>query len=227
MLELTLLNDIRIMFYRHVPHFQFAYRPKSNTTCCLVSVHDYITALLDIDDVCACLLLNYDISKAFDTICHKLLLEKLLKLHFPNGFVKIMYSYLESRFQCVKFQDSYSSFSHVTSGAPQGSLLGPFLFILYCHDLKPFSATTNIAQYADDIYEICPIYKSCVSQCISTINFEYYHVKDWALSNSFVLNKSKTKGIVFHRKCSSIDVSFPFSLVDDMKILGVTWNIII
>ena len=127
----------------------------SSTVSCLITIHDVITNLMECSDVGACFLMNYDFSKAFDCLNHSILIEKLRKLEFPIGFIRLISSYLMDRWQCVKIGNTCSSALPVTSCAPQGSLLGPFLFVHYCHDIKPLHRQTSLFMYADDISVVC------------------------------------------------------------------------
>ena len=225
LLEWHLLKHTRDIFNRNIPSHQYAYKLKSDTTCCLVSVHDFVTKVLDESNVACCVLINYDFSKAFDTINHQILLRKLQFLDFPRGFIRLMYSYLSDRKQRVRLGNVSSSYLPVTSGAPQGSLLGPLLFVIYCHDLLPLSPFTHIVQYADDICEIIPILKTCTNDASRVVVSEFDKLRNWAYVNNFKLNSDKTKAICFDKKLSVLHLNdFPIDVVENLKILGVTLN---
>ena len=105
----------------------------------------------------SCVLLNYDFTKAFDSVSHGILLRKILALQFAIGFVKWLENYLKDRSQQIRVNGVLSTFRQVTSGVPQGSLLGPYLFVLYCFDHTPKCDDTLILQYADDVYQVVPV----------------------------------------------------------------------
>ena len=90
-----------------------------------------------------------DLSKAFDTLDHDLLIAKLYAYGFDKRSLRLIKSYLSDRWQRTKINNSYSSWSALLVGVPDGSVLGPFLFNLFINDL--FSVIkTNICNYADD-----------------------------------------------------------------------------
>jgi hypothetical protein len=97
-----------------------------------------------------------DFSKAFDRVNHKLLLLKLHYLGFPIWLVKWISAYLDGRTQYVVFKDCLSSVIYVTSGVPQGSHIGPLLFILFINDLCDYISSSSVLLYADD----CKIFNS-------------------------------------------------------------------
>ena len=110
---------------------------------------------------------------------------------------KLVYSYLEGRSQAEYANGVYSSMLRVKAGVPQGSVLGPFLFSVYSHDLPKIIKTCNIhtSMYADDVQ----LYTSCrlkeIHNCIRNINQDLKFVPTWTNKNNLCLNMSKTKFI--------------------------------
>ena len=123
--------------------------------------HSCCTALLKMsEDWRACLdrreavaVVAVDLSKAFDSVCHPLLLAKLKAYGFTDDALELMTAYLTGRRQRVKLDGVYSSWRTITTGVPQGSLLGPLLFNMYVNDLNYFVSNTSLRLYADDTTE--------------------------------------------------------------------------
>ena len=127
---------------------QHAYRRRHSTTTCLVEVTDYIHAKMDSGQMVG--LISTDLSKAFDTLSHNLLLTKLQKLGFSTNAVSWIKSYLTNRSQQVSINGTLSSSQTVESGVPQGSILGPVLFIAFTSDFHSSFPDFKITAFADD-----------------------------------------------------------------------------
>ena len=130
---------------------QSGYRPHHSCETLLVRMTDDINREIQAGKIVIVVLL--DLSAAFDTIDHEILLEKLQKDYGINGKAsEWMQSYLQSRSFCVKIGDTFSPLLELLFGVPQGSLLGPILFILYIKALQMIAAKygLDIQLYADD-----------------------------------------------------------------------------
>lgn len=170
-----------------------------------------------------------DFRKAFDMINLDLLLEKLKLYHFDISLLKWMDSYLKERSHCVKVKDSISSPTPISHGVPQGSIVGPLLFILFINDL-PLSTTSNIDMYADD----STLYAKgrSVNELSDELTSALDSVHNWCLSNGMVINikKTKTMTISTYQKeskigCTDLQVHYNNKLLDSVphdKLLGVT-----
>ena len=112
---------------------QHAYRQKHSTTTCLVEVTEHIHKAIDNGRLVG--LASTDLSKAFDTLCHNQLLRKLANMNFGANAIEWLRSYLSNRTQQVKFNEIVSDPTIVEAGVPQGSILGPILFIAFTADL--------------------------------------------------------------------------------------------
>ena len=91
-----------------------------------------------------------DLSKAFDSISHELIIAKLNAYGFDENALVLIHSYLRKRKLSVRISNVYSSFQHIVSGVPQGSVLGPIIFNFYINDLFLFIKQATIYNYADD-----------------------------------------------------------------------------
>jgi hypothetical protein len=167
-----------------------------------------------------------DFSKAFDTVNHGILLAKLNKYGIrgiPNDWIK---SYLENRSQFCTHEGIRSNTRNISCGVPQGSILGPLLFLLYINDLHMATATLDIILYADDSN---PFLKGkTISEIESKMTTEMPNLVCWLQSNRLSLNVGKTHAMVFGTKNDNLKnyLKFKFNgvtldVVSTTKFLGV------
>lgn len=154
----------------------------------------------------------YDLSKAFDSLSHEILLEKLKFYGFNDSATNFIKSYLSDRYQSVFYNDVYSQYLPIVTGVPQGSILGPALFIVYINDLP--SAITGINTrtflYADDLAV------NVTGQCTHMNDIQLSSISDtvgdWCSANSLSLNTAKTEDLI-------IDLTHNYG--NSVKFLGV------
>ena len=91
-----------------------------------------------------------DLSKAFDCLVHDLLIDKLNAYGFGYNALRLIYNYMSDRKQRTKIDESYSNWTDIILGVPQGSILGPLLFNIYINDIFYFTEVTAITNFADD-----------------------------------------------------------------------------
>lgn len=132
-----------------VPSFQYGFQSGKRTHDPLCRLHTDCSVALNRGHCTVAVML--DIERAFDAVWHVGLLQKLLRLPCPAQFVRIISSYLSQREHRVRVNGSKSDPFTPEAGVPQGSILAPLLFVIYCHDIpRPNHPNLRLAQYADD-----------------------------------------------------------------------------
>ena len=137
-------------------------------------------------------LILIDLQKAFDTIDHQILLKKMKYLGFSDSTISWFSSYLENRSVIVNIEKSFSEPTTITCGVPQGSILGPVLFLLYVNDM-PQAVSCELLLYADDT---CLVYShKNVEEIEIKLNTDFNNLCDWFEDNklSIHLGEDKTK----------------------------------
>lgn len=192
------LNDNNML-----PKKQSGFRAGRSTATALLDVIDDILAGQDVGEGAILVLLDY--SRAFDTINISLLIAKLTYYGLDDITLKWFSSYLTNRSQRVEVvlpngTKRHSETSPVNRGVPQGSILGPLLFILYTADLPKCILNSKHHLYADDL-QIYKTFKSINTDSnVNDINNDLNQIADWSSVNSLILNPAKTKFMIIGSK---------------------------
>ena len=168
----------------HMYHMQHGFiRGKSTTTQLLEVYHEILESVASGNEVDAIYL---DFSKAFDKVPHHLLLEKLDTLGIRGSLLTWFESYLKDRQQRVVIHGVCSDWLPVTSGVPQGSILGPLLFIVYCNDIPTcIEENSTLALFADD----SKLYRTLSSPTSSaSLQHDLSNITHWTTNNQMELN---------------------------------------
>ena len=176
------------LLYKH----QYGFIEDRSTELAVLEFLDRIYSHLDAGNIPISIFL--DLSKAFDTIDHNILCSKLTHYGISGTELNWFRSYLTDRTQYVFIEGSCSKLNKITTGVPQGSILGPLLFTIYMNDIC-FASNFHSILYADDTTLINPI---CTQDSSEMINNELSKVCDWLAVNKLSLNAKKTKYMTFH-----------------------------
>ena len=128
-------------------NFQNGFMKGRSTISQLLEIMDHWTKSFDLDTQIDCIYLDF--KKAFDSVSHELLIHKLKSYNISDSMITWLSSFLNNRRQSVRINGSTSSWTSVTSWVPQGSILGPLMFLLFVNDI-PQITSSNIILFADD-----------------------------------------------------------------------------
>ena len=202
----------RLRFLKRV-----CFRRSHSTFIALVILLENITTALDNTEFAVCMLIDF--SKAFDTVEHSILLDKLYHYGIRGIALHWFNSYLTNRYQYVKYNNTPSDMKKITCGVPQGSILGPLLFLLYIKDIASVSNILSLIVFADDTTLFCS--SKNLQALTAIVNNEFSNIMQW-------LNAiDKTNFMLFRPKgcneiCPSIHICGANIIeVDSAKFLGI------
>lgn len=179
--------------YNIISDKQFGFRENTSTQDAIAYLTSMIYDSLDKSKPSLCIFV--DLAKAFDTVCHKKLLEKLKNYGFRGKAFELMKSYLSERTQYVSIDGIKSERREISYGVPQGTVLGPILFILYINNLFTLNTTGQILSFADDTVIF---YSEDNWENLKTMaEKDFNRIKQWFDKNTLTMNIDKTKYLTF------------------------------
>lgn len=201
---------------------QYGFRSKRSTSMAVLDLVEKISNSIDKNKPTIGVFI--DLKKAFDTVDHKILLQKLCFYGIRGTPHSWLSSYLSNRLQYVEINDCISDKLVITTGVPQGSILGPLLFILYINDICNVSKLLELILFADDTNIF--LSGSDYASICNIINVELSKLNVWFCVNKLSLNISKTNYISFGKKPVPVDFNIiindmPIERVYSTKFLGV------
>ena len=214
---------------------QWGFLPgQSSISALLLVTHDWLQQLDQSHDICT---VYFDLCKAFDSVPHRPLLQKLLVIQLNPYIIQWVSSYLTHRSQIVVVEGTCSPVLPVLSGVPQGSVLGPLLFLIYINDIATqVSPGSSISLFADDMALYRPI---CSTVDFSVVQYDISSTSLWIKNNFLFLQPAKYHAMMLTRKRpSQTGEAFPplyvegfqLSYVNSVKYLGIvitsnlTWS---
>ena len=208
--------------YNILSNSQFGFRKQHSTTHALLTFVDKVAHAIDNFEHTIGVFLDF--SKAFDTINHEILLYKLNHYGIRGRALEWFKDYLTNRKQFVNIKGHDSQYKLISCGVPQGSLLGPLLFILYINDLQNSSHILSFICFADDTNLF--LSHRNPNTLINQLNNELKFVQSWIHANKLSLNIDKTHYMIFSNslnvlpgnvKINNIDLT----QVESTKFLGL------
>ena len=213
----------RIMHNQIYEHFdklkifypsQYGFRSKHSTEYAAMELVERIIDEMDKNNVPINIFM--DLSKAFDTLDHQILYHKLEYYGLKDKSLELLQSYLSDRKQYVEISDVKSDLLEITCGVPQGSILGPLLFIIYLNDLPSITKDLKTIIYADDTTLFATLNNDNFSAVKDKINNELKSISMWLKLNKLSLNIEKTKAMLFHTE--NRQVKIPDIYIDNIKV---------
>ena len=187
---------------------QYGFQANKSTVHPLLHVVNFISNAFNNDEIAVAIFL--DLSKAFDLVDHKILIMKLNKLGIRGSRLKWFSNYLKDRIQYVMVNGNLSEFYRILNfGVPQGSILGPLLFLVFINDIFHCNNLFNLL-FADDTTGLAK--GKNIHDLVDFVNPELQKLAIWLKSNKLAVNASKTKIMIFHPKGKIIpNINFVFN----------------
>ena len=180
---------------------------RKGRSCLTQLLHHYDEILKNYNEGCETDVIYLDFSKAFDKVDHTMLLEKLTRYGITGKLHTWIKSFLINRFQTVVVDGKHSRREPVRSGVPQGSVLGPVLFIVYVNDLHDVVKTCSSGSFADDTKLLHKIEKM---DDMTQVQVDLYNVIQWAALNNMSLNELKFVYLRYKVNRAEITSIMPF-----------------
>ncbi len=191
-LEKIIVNMIKPMISSSLDPLQFAYKAGRSTEDAIISVTHLISKHLE-DPKAYARVLFADFSAAFDTVCPKLLVNKLIDLNVNPSVVKWFHSLLTNRPQQVSVIGTFSEVKHCSTGVPQGFVSSPFIFTVYTNECRNDQPNNFVIKFSDDTVILCLLRVDSPSAYHKVID----EFQVWCEKNQLALNVTKTKELVF------------------------------
>lgn len=203
------LNENNLLY-----KYQSGFLPNHSTTFQLIDIYHHICQTFD-NNQYSCMVFC-DVSKAFDRVWHKGLIFKLKQHGISGNLLDWISNYLDNRYQKVAIRSCTSNFKKVSAGVPQGSVLGPLLFLIYVNDISEtlLSLTRLFADDSSLFYSA-----SSLADIEGIINYDLCRLSEWAKQWLVTFNPLKTEAVVFTLKH---DYTLPNLVLDNTVIKFVT-----
>jgi hypothetical protein len=204
---------------------QYGFRDHHSTYMALLKLIDKVAH--ELDNKSHCLGIFLDLSKAFDTLNHSILIKKLECYGFRGIVLSWLESYLSDRKQFVTINNEFSNVLQIRTGVPQGSILGPLLFILYINDLVNVNNDVQLLMFADDTNML--MCDNNINSLEIRANLVLRDVSQWFKLNKLSLNVKKCNFMIFTTKKLNYDITLKIDnlcidKVTKTKFLGVIIN---
>ena len=219
--ERNMYQQITGFMDKYLSPYLFGYRKGHSTEQCLMVMLEMWKKALD-EKKCAGAILT-DLSKAFDCLNHNLLIAKLEAYGFDKSALKFIRDYLIDRKQRVNINGSYSSWTELKCGVPQGSILGPLLFNIFINDIFYFTNKAKIANYADDnsTYAV----EENIDLLLDTLETETTIILKWFRINEMKPNGDKCHLLISGQNNMSVKLNTDvIQSSESVELLGITIN---
>ena len=205
---------------KYLSPFLFGFRKGLSTEYCLIVMLERWKKAMDHGKFAGALLT--DLSKAFDCLDHELLIAKLEAYGFDKESLSYILSYLSDRRHRTKINNSLSEWADITSGVPQGSILGPLLFNIYINDIFYFVDKSDLANYADDT--TAHTVEATVDSLLQCLYKDTSVLVKWFRDNYLQMNPDKCK-LLISKRDKDISLIINNEVIEcskSVKLLGVT-----
>ena len=198
---------------------QFSFRPTGSPTAAIITLLNHITNCLLTNPYV--IVISLDFSKAFDTVRHSTLLEKMAQLDIPDEAYNWLVDFFGGHSHSTVYRGQTSTLKSINASIIQGSGIGPVSYVVNAGYLKAVAPRNRLVKFADDTYLIVP------ASDVDSRSAELNNIETWAMMNNLALNRSNSKEIIFIDPKRKRQFLLPSSLPGiaretSVKILGVT-----